>query len=112
MLQELVLRLETFHTIGVLLAVICHCSGAARLKDIVIGSKVIPKGSFTKTLVRRHYNRAVHFHKLMFEACTWLIWQSFLNWMSQSEINDVAVNQALNKINKLNDQEEVTEALS
>ena len=45
----------------------------------------------------------------MFEACIRLIWESFFNWMSQSEINNVTVNQALNKINKLNDQEEVNE---
>ena len=40
-----------------------------------------------------------------------LIWESFLNWMSQSEINDVSVNQALDKINKLNDQKDVNETL-
>ena len=31
--------------------------------------------------------------------------------MSQPEINDVAVNQALDKINKLNNQEEMNESL-
>ena len=31
--------------------------------------------------------------------------------MSQSEINDVAVNQALDKINKINNQEEMNESL-
>ena len=31
--------------------------------------------------------------------------------MSQSKINDVAMNQALDNINKLNDQEEVNETL-
>ena len=40
-----------------------------------------------------------------------LIWESFLNWVSQSEINDVAVNQGLDIVNKLNDQEEVNEIL-
>ena len=37
-------------------------------------------------------------------------WENFSSWMSQSEINHVAVNQALDKI-KLNNQEEVNETL-
>ena len=36
-----------------------------------------------------------------------LIWESFLNWMSQSKIN----NQVLDKTDKLNNQEEVNETL-
>ena len=109
--QDLVLRLGTFHTTGVLLAVIGQRFGAAGLRDIVIESKVIVEGSVEKTINRNHYNRAARFHKLMFEACMRLIWESFLNWMSQSEINDVAVNQALDRINKLINQEEVNETL-
>ena len=111
LLQDLVLKLGTFHTIGMLLAVIGQRFGAAGLTNIVIESKVITEGSVEKTLNRKRYNRAVRLHKLMFEACMRLIWESFLNWMIQSEINDVAVNQALDKINKLNDQEEVNETL-
>ena len=99
--QDLVLRLGTFHTICVLLAVICLRSGAAGLRDIFIESKVIEEGSVEKTLKgNKYYNRAVRFHKLMFQASMRLIWESFLN---QSDIIDVAVNQALDKINKLND---------
>ena len=105
--QDLVLRLGTFHTIGVLLAVIGQRFGAAGLRDIVIESKVIAEGSVEKTLDGKHCNRSLRFHKLMFEAWMNLISKCFLNWMSQSEINDVAVNQALDKINKLNNQVEV-----
>ena len=105
--QDLVLRLGTFHTIGVLLAVISQRFGAAGLRDIVIESKVIAEGSVEKTLDGKHCNRSLCFHKLMFEAWMNLISKCFLNWMSQSEINDVAVNQALDKINKLNNQVEV-----
>ena len=94
-----------------LLAVIGHRFGAAGLRDIVIESKVIGEGSVEKTLNRKPYNRALHFHKFMFEACMRLIWESFLNWISQSGINDAAVNQALDKSNKLNDEEEVNETL-
>ena len=111
LLQDLVLKLGTFHTIGMLLVVIGQRFGAAGLTNIVIESKVITEGSVEKTLNRKHYNRAVRLHKLMFEACMRLVWEGFLNWMIQSEINDVAVNQALDKINKLNDQEEVNETL-
>ena len=93
------------------MAVIGQCFSAAGLRDIVIESKVIAEESVEKILSGKHYNRAVRFHKLIFETCMRLIWESFLNWVSQSEINDVAVNQGLDIVNKLNDQEEVNEIL-
>ena len=108
--QNLVLKLETLDTIGVFLVVTDQSFGAARLRNIT-ESKVITERSVKKNLNGKHYNRAVRFHKLMFEACIRLIWESFFNWMSQSEINNVTVNQTLNKINKLNDQKEVNETL-
>ena len=51
MFQDLVLRLVTFHTMGVFLAVIGQRFGAAGLRDIVIKSKVIElQNSQSKTL--------------------------------------------------------------
>ena len=102
LLQDLVLRLGTFHTTGMVLAVIGQHFGAVRLRDIVIESKVITEGSVEKILNGKNYNRAVCFHKSMLEACMRLTWESFLSWIRQTEINYGAVNQALDKINKLN----------
>ena len=77
--QDLVLRLGICHTIGMLLAVIGQRVGAAGLRDIIVKSKVIAEGSVEKILNGKHYNRAVRFQKLMFEACMMLIWESFVN---------------------------------
>ena len=75
--QDLVFRLGTFHTNGVLLAVIGQCFGGTGLRDIVIESKVIAEGSVGNTLNGKDYNRAVRFLKLMFEACMRLIGKIF-----------------------------------
>ena len=63
--EDIVLRLGTFHTICVLLAVIGLRFGPAGLKDVIIESNVIAEGSTEKVLSGKHYNRSIRFHKLM-----------------------------------------------
>ena len=109
--QHLVLRLGMFRTTGVLLTVIGQRFNVAGLRDFVIKSKVIAEGSVKKILNGKHYGRAARFPKLMFEAYMRLIWEYFLNWMSQFEISDATVEQTLEKSNKLNDQGETNETL-
>ena len=77
--QDLVLRLGTFHTTGTLLADVDQCLGAAGLRDVFIESKVITEESLEKILNGKHCNRAVRFHKFMFQTCMRLIWKSLLN---------------------------------
>ena len=47
----------------------------------------------------------------MFEACMRLIWESFHNWIRQSDENNEVVYEALEKVSLLNDQEEINEKL-
>ena len=66
--QNVVLRMGTFHTIGVLLNILGLPFGDAELQDLVIESNVIAEGSTEKVLNGKHYNQGIRFHKLMFEA--------------------------------------------
>jgi hypothetical protein len=109
--QNIVLRMGTFHTIGVLLAVIGLRFGCAGLRDIIIESNVMAEGSAEKVLNGKHYNRGVRFHKLMYEACFRLIWESFVRWLENLGENDNmdTVTQALLVTGTLNIQDDVDE---
>ena len=80
MFGNIILCLGTFHTICILLSIIGLRFGSAGLCDIIIESNVIAEGSSDKVLSGKHY-RSVRFHKLMFEACVRLIWESFLEFI-------------------------------
>lgn len=67
--HDVTLRIDVFHTIGVLLEVIGNHVGDAGLRDIVIELNVIEEGSVKKVLSEKCYNQGVRFHKLFFEAC-------------------------------------------
>lgn len=56
----------------------------AGLRDICIESGVIAEGSVTGVLEERKYNRAVRFHKLMYEALQRLIWKGFHAWVEET----------------------------
>ena len=57
-----------FHTECTLLSIIWKRFQDAGLRDVFIESGVIAEGSVTAVLEGRRYNRAVRFHKLMYEA--------------------------------------------
>ena len=69
--QPVILRLGTFHTICMFLAVIGKRFGNAGLRDIAIESGVIAEGSLKSE--GKQYNRAVRFHKRLYEACMRMI---------------------------------------
>ena len=77
-------RLGAFHTICVLLSVIGKRFGPAGLRDIIIESGVIEEGSVEAVLNGKAYNRAVRFHKLMYEACMRLVWEGFVDWLDNT----------------------------
>ena len=78
--KSVVPRLGAFHTIVVLLSIIGKRFGDAGLRDTIIESGVIEEGSVAKVLDGKHYNRAVRFHKLMYEACMRILWEGFREW--------------------------------
>ena len=65
---DIVPRMGVFHTVCTLLAVIGKRFQDAGLKDLCIESGVIASGSIAGVLEGRKYNRAIRFHKLMYEA--------------------------------------------
>ena len=87
--SDVVPRLGAFHTICVLLSIIGKRFGPAGLRDVIIESGVIEEGSVEAVLNGKAYNRAVRFHKLMYEACMRLVWQSFVDWLKESNSDDV-----------------------
>ena len=101
-----------YKQIGVLLNILGLRFGDAGLQDLVIESNVIAEGSTEKVLNGKHYNRGIRFHKLMFEACFRLIWESFQLWIEDSSNKEKqdTVTEALNQVSTLNSQDDTDEA--
>ena len=70
-----------FHTVCTLLAIIGKRFQDAGLKDLCIESSVIAEGSVKGVLEGNKYNRAVRFHKLLYEALLRLAWNGFGEWI-------------------------------
>ena len=83
--ESIVLRMGVFHTICTFLGIIGKRSQYAGLKDICIESGVITEGSVCGVLEGRRYNRAVRFHKLMYEAFMQMAWTGFENWLTENQ---------------------------
>ena len=66
MFKGIILRMGAFHTICTLLSILGERFQG--LRDICIDSGVVAEGSGSGVLDGRRYNRAVRFHKLMYEA--------------------------------------------
>ena len=81
--KSIILRLGTFHTICTYLAVIGRRFGDAGITDVAIESEVIAEGSMTGVLTGKHYNRAVRFHKLLYESMMRMIWEKFVVWVEE-----------------------------
>ena len=81
--NDLVLRMGVFHTICTFLSVIGKRFQDAGLRDVIIESGVIAEGSTSGVLEGRAYNRAIRFHKLMFEALNRLAWIGFISWVEE-----------------------------
>ena len=69
--------MEIFRTICTFLAVIGKRFQDAGLRDVCMESGVIADGSAAGVLEGRSYNRAIRFHKIMFEALNRLVWNGF-----------------------------------
>ncbi|XP_035662311.1 uncharacterized protein LOC118406391 [Branchiostoma floridae] len=83
--HDLVLRMGMFHTIGTFLSVIGKRFEDAGLRDVCIESGVIAEGSVSGVLTGHKYNRAIRFHKLMFEALNRIAWMGFQSWAEEHE---------------------------
>ena len=72
-----------FHTTCTFFSVIEKCFQDADLRDVIIESGVIAEGSIFGVLEGRTYNRAIRFHKLMYESLNRLAWMGFNSWTDQ-----------------------------
>lgn len=72
-----------FHTVCMFLSVIGKRFQDAGLRDVCVESGVIAEGSVSGVLEGRKYNRAIRFHKLMFEALNRLTWMGFMSWTEE-----------------------------
>lgn len=73
--SDIVLRMGVFHTVCTLLSIVGKRFQDAGFRDIGIESGAIAEGSVTGVLQGHDHNRAVRFHKLMYEALQRLIWK-------------------------------------
>ena len=89
--EPIILRLGTFHTICTFLAVIGKRFADAGLRDIAIESAAIAEGSVKGAFQGKQYNRAVRFHKLLYEALMRILWEKFCNRIDDSETAESSI---------------------
>lgn len=83
--QRLGIHLGAFHTSMSFLAIIgkCYCDGG--LFDIFVESGRIVHVSGNAVMERKQYNRAIHAHKLMYEALGRLRFQAFADSLTNEQ---------------------------
>ena len=96
--KSVIIRLGAFHTICTFLAVIGKRFSEAGLRDIAIESGVIAEGSTKGVFQGKQYNRAVRFHKLMYEALLRIVWEKFLTQLEESEEENENIRKIIDEI--------------
>ena len=103
---DIVPRLGVFHTISCLQSDIGKQFSPAGLRDVIIESGVIEEGPVDEILTRKAYNRAMRFHKLMYEACMRLIWRGCMDWFEEENFPEYQELDTLSSnINNLSDND-------
>lgn len=87
---DIVPRMGIFHTICNLVNIIGKRFQDGGLKDLCIESGVIAEGSVHGVLDGHKYNRAVRFHKLLYEALLRLAWKGFLHYQESHNSEDIS----------------------
>ena len=87
--SEVIPRMGAFHTLCTLLNIIGKRFQDAGLRDLCIESGIIAEGSVEKLLLGKQYNRAVRFHKLLYEALQRLAWKGFVESQSSDETGNL-----------------------
>ena len=86
---NIVNRLGAFHTIPVFISCIFSLYGEAELIDIITESGIVATGSLQGVLTGHHYNRAVRTLKILYEALFRFQWQSFGEYLAETEVLDL-----------------------
>ena len=99
---NIVLRIGTFHTICVALAILGKPFGDGGLTDILIESQIVAEGSISGVIDGKHYNRGVRAHKYLYEALMRLAWAGFMRRLESSDPNHrIAVASFLHQMDTL-----------
>lgn len=83
--SRVILRMGTFHTIGVLLAVIGKRFANSGLQQLLVDGDVVSAGSANAVLDGKHYNRAVRSHLITAEALEQVRWKQFEESLAESD---------------------------
>ena len=85
--SNIVLRIGTFHTICVALAILGKRFGDSGLKDIFVESQIVADGSISGVIDGKHYNCGMRAHKYLYEALMRLAWAEFTQRLESSDSN-------------------------
>ena len=97
-----VIRTREFHTIVTFIGILGKQFQDAGLRDVCIESGVVTEGSVAAVLEERRYNRAIGFHKLMYEALMRKAWSGFKTWVTENtKIKKRAVESAFEDLKSL-----------
>ena len=92
---NIIIRMDTFHTIITLLAIIGKLFQDAGLLDTCIESGIIAEGSVSGVLEGRMYSRAARVHKIIYEALLRLAWKGFITCLEAHHPNKMHAVSAL-----------------
>ena len=84
--KNIVFRMGVFHTCCNLMGTIGKRFKDAGLRDMAVESGIIAEGSVENVLSGKKYNRAVRFHKLVYEALLRLAWRGFYPWFEEHDV--------------------------
>ena len=99
--ENLVVMLGGFSIQLNFIKVIGHFMADSGLKDILVESAVYGENTALNILHGKQWNRAIHAHKLVFEALWRILWQKLLDWMHENEIViDVSITKIAKDISK------------
>ena len=86
---NIILRMNTFHTVLTLLDIIGKRFQDAGLRDTCIESGIIAEGSIYCVLEGRMYSRAVRVHTIIYEALLHLAWKGYITWLEAHHPNQM-----------------------
>ena len=75
----------TLHTICTLFGIIGKRFQDAGHKDLCVEADVVASGSTAAVMEGLKYNRAIHVHKLCYEASMRFMWKGFLTWIETDQ---------------------------
>ena len=76
--SDILLRMETFHTICNMVSIAGKQFGDAGLRDILIESQIVAEGSVSGLLYGKKHNRSVRAHRCVYETSMRLAWREVI----------------------------------